>query len=232
MTTKSGALAVLGLPHERMALNAIDERWVYRPQSRFLHRGKTAFLDFAGNTLAGARLLPDSVEDRKGFVVDFSYGWGGKHGRGYQHYNGSGPNVSFNLGYAPHERAALLLGLTGSRHPGATTDILSIGLRVFPVFPWYVQGSYGAAHDTISFNVMSDDPGYPCSSGGSLSTGGGAFMFKAGYEFGFRRTWAWAPELFFGHARMSANEVRCRKEISVSQRATFYGLAARIAWYP
>lgn len=230
-TTKQAALLRVGVPHERMSVGGLDERWIYRPESRITQLRRTAFLDFAGDVLADARLMPDIVEERKGFVMDFSYGGGVKLGRGRESYTGVNSNTSLDFGWAPHERAAILWDFMSSRRPGGTTSIFGLGLRFFPVVPWYVQGSIGSANDKFSFS----ETGPACSSYGNQSVDGPAFLFKTGREFGFKRTWAWAPEFFAGYSRMTGtlqSPCRLAGNASVVQRATFLGLAARIAWYP
>ncbi len=221
-TTEGETEAILGKPDRsrRPFFSPGTKRWDYFSTTRAGLPGRTIVLDFTDGRLARKGVVPDGVEERRGFVLDFGVGAASAKTTGSRRVNASETAIGFSAGWAPRDRFAILLDVLGCTGSTTEQNVGGLGLRFFPVIPWYVQADYLATTEVVYAPPH------------SYLVDGRGFSVRTGYELGFSRWGALVPELFLMRTHSWAPEAGSPAGAAADLRSTVWGALIKYAWYP
>lgn len=210
----------------------IESHWTYYSSQKFRQLAKTVFIDYAGDTVSKVKIQRDGIKERKGFVLGVGYGLGTAKGAGNENYSDSNLGITFDIGYAPTERLAVIYSMDSVLSEGKQifnsvqytylrdSFVSGVSLRLFPLAFWYIQAGYGFLVNETVF-----------SNGKTYEVDGKGYSIHTGYEFALGRNWAMAPDFFYGklHATTLTSET---VSFPVNQKTTIKGMVLKFVWYP
>jgi hypothetical protein len=223
------AWSLLGRPDHarRLLFHRGVDRWSYESSKLGVLPGESLTLDFVDGKLARKERRPDAVEERKGFVLGFGMGAAAVKTTGTRSLRETSDAGQFDFGWAPSQRLALLIPVTvvmakgahDSAHSGQVTNG-GVGIRLFPVMPWYIEADYGTTKELVRAAPK------------EYNVAGRGYCLHAGYELGYFRKGAFAPELFYMKTHSNVPDSTAPIGVKEDLRSTVWGVLLKYVWYP